>query len=513
MHPNLTEMMKSLKINEKKDFEKQKFGISFKKEENFPDWYSQVLLQGNMHDYYDIKGCFILRPQSMFIWNEIRKYFTSEIEKLGVQECYFPLLITKSAIEKEKKHIENFAPELAWITKAGETELNEPVAIRPTSETVMYPSFAKWIRSHRDLPLRLNQWCNVLRWEVKSTLPFIRGREFLWQEGHSAFLTKKEAEEEVLDILNLYEKIYVDLLAVPVLRGIKSENEKFGGADYSRSVESFIPETGRGIQAATSHYLGQNFSKMFEIRVEDGNGNLSLVHQNSWGLTTRSIGIAVMIHSDNSGLVLPPRVSMYQVVIVPCGMSSKQTDEERERLKNYIEKVKNELKGIRVHLDDRENYLPGFKFNYWELQGVPLRMEVGFRDLEKEIVTIVRRIDRKKIQIKIDVLNETIKRELDQIHNEMYENAKTKLYESIVEIKNIEELNIALSKKKIGKGYWCGKPECEENIKAMSTVKENDVVLHTGAKSMCVLENHKNGQKCFGCDEIVECIAVFGRTY
>lgn len=501
----------------------QRFGITAKKKENFPEWYSQVLLRGNMHDYYDIKGCFIVKPQAMFVWKQIQRHFTAEIEKLGVQEYYFPMLVTKTALEKEKTHLENFSPELAWIAMCGDTELESPVAVRPTSETIIYPSFAKWLRSHRDVPLKINQWCNVLRWEVRSTLPFIRGREFLWQEGHSAYLTSQEAEEEVRTILELYKSVYTDLLAVPVMTGRKSENEKFGGAEYTLSVEAFIPETGKGVQAATSHFLGTNFSKMFDIQIESqaegGEPVRSHVFQTSWGMTTRSIGIAVMVHSDDIGLVLPPKVAMHQVVIIACGITARTTEEARARLCTYIAETRELLAshGIRVHVDDKDNTTPGHKFNYWELQGVPIRMEIGPLDMKDEKVTIARRMDgaKSRRQVPREGLENLIAREIQEIHDEMYKRAKEVLDSKVCNVSSCGELIKAVNSRNIARAVWCGEASCEEVIRERSVVKDEDgTVVQTGAKSLCIVE--QGGcpmERCFHCGANATCTAIFGRTY
>ena len=500
--------------------QEQKFGITEKKLENFSEWYSQVLLKGNMHDYYDIKGCYILKPQAMFIWKVIQRYFTERIEKLGVLECYFPMLVTRSALEKEKDHLEGFSPELVWITTCGEdNELENPIAVRPTSETIMYPSFSKWLRSHRDLPLRLNQWCSVLRWEVKSTLPFIRGREFLWQEGHTAFLTEEESEEEVRTILKLYEKVYSELLAVPVVPGRKSQNETFGGARYTLSVEAFIPESGKGIQAATSHSLGTNFSKIFDIQVESslggGEPGKSYVFQNSWGITTRAIGIAVMIHSDDRGLVLPPRVAMHQAVVIPCGIKAKTKDEEKAQLKSYIDEIVAALtqKGIRFCVDDADNNTPGYKFNYWEIQGVPIRIEVGFRDMHESKVTMVRRLDGVRKQVPLKGLQDLICDEMDKIHSTMYLGARKVLESKIIEAVTFEEAIAAINSKNMSKSRWCGSIECEESVRERSVTRDaNGAVVQAGAKSLCILEDF-SGDICFNCGAAAVCIALFGRSY
>jgi prolyl-tRNA synthetase len=345
-------------------------------------------------------------------FNTSAEWFNAEIKELGVQNSYFPMFVSQKVLEREKDHIEGFSPEVAWVTRAsvfisaplkrhglrvsmisGNSDLEEPIAIRPTSETAMYPctpplcllhfeqpshlwvlDYAKWIKSHRDLPLKLNQWNSVVRWEFKNPQPFLRTREFLWQEGHTAFLTKAEADAEVLQILDLYRRVFEDLLAVPVIPGVKSEKEKFAGGLYTTTVEGFIPTSGRGIQGATSHCLGQNFSRpeMFNIFVEDPNDptgqGKTYVWQNSWGLSTRTIGVMVMVHGDNQGLVLPPRVASVQVVIVPCGITAKTTDESRAKINQACEELAKTLKksGIRAKADLREGYTPGYKFNDWE---------------------------------------------------------------------------------------------------------------------------------------------------
>jgi prolyl-tRNA synthetase len=301
---------KNSTTNPEKEGEKEVLiGLTVTKEENFPKWYEQVLTRTEMLDYYDVSGCYIIRPYAFAVWKKIQQFFGGEIEELGVEDCYFPMFVTEARLNKEKDHIEGFSPEgnyfifiqVAWVTRAGQSDLAEPIAVRPTSETVMYPYYASWIRSHRDLPLRLNQWCNVVRWEFKHPQPFLRTREFLWQEGHTAFSTLEEAGKEVLEILELYRRVYEELLAVPVVPGKKSEKEKFAGGLYTTTVEGFIPTTGRAIQGATSHCLGQNFSKMFDIIVDNEAGERSHVWQNSWGLTTRTIGVMVMVHGDDKG--------------------------------------------------------------------------------------------------------------------------------------------------------------------------------------------------------------------
>ncbi len=291
--------------------------LQYKKSEDFPMWYSNVITLSEMIAYYDISGCYILRPWSYKMWDIIQNWFNVEIEKLGVENCYFPLFVSQDRLEKEKDHVEGFAPEVAWVTKSGDGELAKPIAIRPTSETIMYPAFSDWIKSHRDLPLKLNQWSNVVRWEFKYPTPFLRSREFLWQEGHTAHSTFEDANVMVRQALELYRRVYEEILAVPVVPGYKTEEEKFAGGHQTTTVEAYIAGSGRSIQGATSHHLGQNFGKMFDITFQDSNGQSQVAWQTSWGLTTRSIGVMVMVHGDDQGLVLPPRIAPLQAVIVP----------------------------------------------------------------------------------------------------------------------------------------------------------------------------------------------------
>uniref|UniRef100_A0A4W5KYT6 Glutamyl-tRNA synthetase n=1 Tax=Hucho hucho TaxID=62062 RepID=A0A4W5KYT6_9TELE len=362
-----------------------------------------VITKAEMIEYYDVSGCYVLRPWSYSIWESIKEFFDREIKKLGVENCYFPMFVSQAALEKEKSHIADFAPEVAWVTRSGNTELAEPVAVRPTSETVMYPAYAKWVQSHRDLPIKLNQWCNVVRWEFKHPQPFLRTREFLWQEGHTAFATKEEAAEEVLQILDLYARVYEELLAIPVVKGRKTEKEKFAGGDYTTTVEAFISASGRAIQGATSHHLGQNFSRMFDIVFEDPKkpGEKQLAYQNSWGITTRTIGVLTMVHGDNMGLVLPPKVACLQVIIIPCGITASLPEAEKEVLLAQCSKYLALLQRgeIRVKADLRENYSPGWKFNHWELKGVPIRLEVGPKDLKRGQCVAVRRDTGEKITL------------------------------------------------------------------------------------------------------------------
>jgi len=488
-----------------------------------PEWYSQIITKGDLIEYYDVSGCYILKPWSYFIWEQIKDFFDKEIKKLGVQNCYFPLFVSKAALEREKDHIADFAPEVAWVTRSGQTDLAEPIAIRPTSETVMYPSYARWIQSYRDLPLKLNQWNNVVRWEFKHPQPFLRTREFLWQEGHTAFAKYEEAEQEVYTILDLYADVYKKLLAVPMIKGKKTEKEKFAGADWTTTIEAFISASGRGIQAATSHHLGQNFSKMFEIVYEDPETQQKkFAYQNSWGLTTRTIGILTMVHGDNTGLVLPPKVAFYQVVIVPCGITTSLSKEDEAKLYEKCKQYETMLTqaDLRVHCDMRDNYSPGWKFNYWELKGVPLRIELGPKDLAQNKFVASRRDTLKKDTYSGDNFTETIQKLLDQIHDDMYERAEKDLKSNIAVVDTWAEFLQHLDQKHIIMAPFCLGKECEEAIKkdsARDAVVE-DGAPAMGAKSLCIPFDQPKpitSQVCVNpsCKLAAKAYTLFGRSY
>uniref|UniRef100_A0AAY4BWZ9 Bifunctional glutamate/proline--tRNA ligase n=1 Tax=Denticeps clupeoides TaxID=299321 RepID=A0AAY4BWZ9_9TELE len=502
---------------------KQQLGLEAKKEENLAEWYSQVITKAEMIEYYDVSGCYVLRPWSFSIWEAIKDFFDTEIKKLGVENCYFPMFVSQAALEKEKSHIADFAPEVAWVTRSGKTELAEPIAVRPTSETVMYPAYAKWVQSHRDLPIKLNQWCNVVRWEFKHPQPFLRTREFLWQEGHTAFATKEEAAEEVLQILELYARVYEELMAIPVVKGRKTEKEKFAGGDYTTTVEAYISASGRAIQGATSHHLGQNFSKMFEIVFEDPKkpGEKQLAYQNSWGLTTRTIGVLTMVHGDNMGLVLPPRVACLQVIIIPCGITASLTDAEKDKLTAQCSKYLSRLQkaGVRVKTDFRDNYSPGWKFNHWELKGVPVRLEVGPKDLKQGQCVAVRRDTGEKITIPEASTESRITQLLEDIQNNLFNKASNDLKKHMVSADSMETFQKELDQGKIVQIPFCGVIECEDWIKK-TTAKDQDLepgAPSMGAKSLCIpfepLKTLQPGQKCVCGKEPAKYYTLFGRSY
>eukprot|EP00172_Hildenbrandia_rubra_P001370 Plantae.Rhodophyta-Hildenbrandia_rubra.ctg1912.p1 GENE.Plantae.Rhodophyta-Hildenbrandia_rubra.ctg1912~~Plantae.Rhodophyta-Hildenbrandia_rubra.ctg1912.p1 ORF type:complete len:592 (-),score=147.20 Plantae.Rhodophyta-Hildenbrandia_rubra.ctg1912:128-1903(-) len=508
-------------------------GMEVKKEDDFGAWYSQLVTKAEMIDFYDISGCYILRPWSFSMWDIIHEWFDGEIKKLGVKNAYFPLFVSEKRLTKEEDHIEGFAAEVAWVTRSGKKELDEPIAVRPTSETIMYPAYAKWIRSRRDLPLKLNQWSNVVRWEFKDPTPFIRSREFLWQEGHSAFAEKPEADEEVLTILNLYRQVYEDLLAVPVIRGRKSEKEKFAGGLYTTTVEGFIPTNGRAIQGATSHCLGQNFSKMFKIQFQDGDSSEGKepvnVWQNSWGLTTRTIGVMAMVHGDNKGLVLPPRLATLQVVIVPIVRKGQE-----ETVVGAADALGEELiaEGLRVKVDSRLDKNPGWKFNYWELKGVPVRVELGPRDIEAGEAMVTLRHNGEKKSLKRDGITKAINSLLEDIQKAMLEKARKERDEHVVKVSKWEEFVPALDKKNMVISTWCEETACEEVVKekskqeaiARGNAGEADSrALSGAAKTLCIPFEDELARlgfgklpedaTCFACEKKAVSYTMWGRSY
>nr|XP_027205400.1 proline--tRNA ligase, cytoplasmic-like [Dermatophagoides pteronyssinus] len=370
-------------------------GITCSRSDDLAKWYHEVLTKAELIEYYDVAGCYILRPNIFAVWEFIQQFIDAKFKEHGIKNCYFPMFVTKGKLTAEEDHLEGFSAEVAWVTKSGSSDLAEPIAIRPTSETIMYPAFSKWIRSHRDLPLKLNQWCPVVRWEFSHPTPFIRTREFLWQEGHTAHSTAEEADSFALKMLEVYRAVYEELLAIPVAKGRKSELEKFAGGEVTYTVEGFVNVNGRSIQAATSHYLGANFAKIFDVKYERVSGEFSHVHQTSFGLSTRSIGALILIHGDDKGLRLPSRVAPTQVVIVPIEKKNVDSLPILERCRSAEARLR--AVGVRAEIDDRSLFSPGYKFNHWEMRGVPLRVEIGPRDVEQETVRLVRRVDGAKI--------------------------------------------------------------------------------------------------------------------
>jgi len=477
---------------------KEDLGVSAKKSEDFNEWYNQVVLKADLIEYSLVSGCIVLKPNSYSIWENIQKIFDAKIKSSGHRNCYFPMFIPESLLNRESKHIEGFSPEVAWVTRAGNTELKEKLAIRPTSETIMYESYSKWIRSWRDLPLLLNQWNSVVRWEFKHAKPFLRTREFLWQEGHTAHATKEDAEREVMQQLFEYTDLIESYLAIPVVSGKKTENEKFAGADYTTTVEALMPD-GKALQMGTSHMLGQNFAKVFDIKFLDTDEQSKYVYQTSWGLSTRTIGALIMVHGDDKGIVLPPRIAPTQIVIIP--ILFKETKE------SVIAKSKEIMKKLKmkhsVEIDLRDGYTPGWKFNEWELKGIPLRIEIGPKDIESEQIVAVRRDTNEKINIKFKDIEKKIEHLLEEIQNDLFKKAKDFLAKSTVEVHSMDAMKKAISEKKMAKAQFCCETECELKIKELSEVT-----------CRCIPFEQKPAEgNCVQCNSKAKSWALFARNY
>ena len=465
-------------------------------DEDFARWYTDIVLKAELADYTDTKGCIAIKPYGYAIWENIQKYTDSKFKETGVENVYFPVLIPESLLQKEKDHVEGFAPEVAWVTEAGGEKLDERLCIRPTSETLISTMYAKWLTSWRDLPFVYNQWCNVLRWE-KETRPFLRSREFLWQEGHTIHASHEEAMERTMKMLEIYADVTENLLAMPVIKGIKTESEKFAGAVSTYTVESMMYD-GRALQSATSHYFGQNFSKPFEIKFQDKEGKEQYAYQTSWGCSTRLIGALIMAHGDNRGLKLPPKVAPIQVVIVPIA-------QHKEGVLEKVNEIKENLnKKFRVKIDDRDKYSPGYKFNYWEMKGVPIRLEMGPRDIENGECILVRRDTQEKQAVKIQELNKEIDKTLKDIHTNMFNECKKRMEEKTTVALNMEEFKRNMEENQgFIKAAWCGKTECEEKIREL-----------TGAKSRCIpFEKEHISDACVCCGEKAINTVIWGRQY
>ncbi len=483
-------------MSKKKDIK----GITVKKSEDFSEWYTQVIQKADLADYSAVSGCIVYKPDSYMVWEKIRDNTDKKFKEIGIRNAYFPLFIPESLLQKEATHVEGFSPEVAWVTHAGDSKLGERLAVRPTSETIMYDSYAKWIRSHNDLPLRINQWNNVVRWEFKHATPFLRGREFLWNEGHTCFATREEAAAEQDQIIGIYDDVCRNLLALPSLIGKKSEKEKFAGAEFTVSMEFCMP-SGKAIQGPDFHFDGQNFAKAFEISFTDKNGKEEFVWQNTWAITTRMIGVMIAIHGDDKGLVLPPRLATTQAVIVPIIF-----DDSKEKVLKEATKIKEKLEkmGLSVHIDDREGYSAGWKFNEWEVKGIPIRIEVGPNDLKKKQAMVARRDTGKKEAILLSKVDKEIPVLVEEIHENLFKNAEKLLKNSIHKVKSTEEAVKALEDKKIVFAPWCGCTHCEDLFKDK-----------TGAKSLnSPLKQPKmKGEKCFACSKKAEMWFYFGKSY
>jgi prolyl-tRNA synthetase len=472
-----------------------------KRSEDFNEWYNQLCLRAELADYAPVRGCMVVRPYGWALWENIQQGLDRRFKATGHVNVAFPMFIPKSFIEKESKHVEGFSPELAVVTVGGGEELAEPLVVRPTSETIIGHMWSKWIQSYRDLPVLMNQWNSVVRWELRTKL-FLRTLEFYWQEGHTAHATREEAEAETLQMLDIYNDFAKNDAAIPAIPGRKSESEKFAGADVTYSLEAMMGD-GKALQSCTSHFLGQNFARAFEVRYLDKSGQLQHCWTTSWGLSTRFIGAIIMVHGDDQGLVLPPRLAPFQAVIVPIF----KNDAEQASVMEAARKIRAELSGagIRVKMDERDGLTPGFKFNDWEMRGVPLRIEIGPKDVAKGSVVVARR-DKPGKEGKSFVSQQGIAAAvaalLDEVHNSLYERALAFRKANTSEPKDYAEFKQAVEKG-FAFSWWCGNADCEDAIKE-----------ETKATMRCIpLEQPGGTGQCIHCGQPARDKAVFARAY
>ena len=435
-------------------------GITVKKADDLSEWYLQVVLKTGMAEYSRVSGCIVFKPLSYAIWENIQKVLDAKLKKMGHKNVYFPMFIPESLLLKEKNHVKGFTPEVAWVTHAGDKPLAEKLAIRPTSETIMYDSYSKWVRSWRDLPILYNQWNSVVRWEFSHPKPFLRTREFLWQEGHTAHATPEDCEAEVYSILDAYYEFITDYLAIPLIKGKKTESEKFAGADYTTGIEALMPD-GKALQMGTSHNLGQNFAKAFDIKFFDQEEKEQYAWQTSWGVSTRLIGGLIMVHSDDKGLVVPPKIAATHAVIVPI-IFDKTKAEVLQKARHILQSLS---ENYSVELDERDGYTPGWKFNEWEMKGVPIRIEIGPKDLEKGQVMMVRRDTGSKEAVKMAEIGHRLGTLLEDIQSTLLKKAEEFLHSNITKANDWEEFNDQLKERKMILAFHCGKKECEASIK------------------------------------------------
>ena len=463
-------------------------------EADFPQWYTDVILKTGLVDYGPVKGTMVIRPYGYEIWENIQEYLNKKFKETGHKNAYFPMFIPESYLKREADHVEGFAPEVAVVTHAGGAELAEKLVVRPTSETIICDMYGKWIKSYRDLPVLMNQWCNVVRWE-KATRPFLRTSEFLWQEGHTVHATQEEADVEALKMLDVYAKMGEELLAIPFFTGKKTESEKFPGAVETFTIEAMMHD-GKSLQSGTTHNLGQKFAKAFGIRFLNKNEELEYGYSTSWGVSTRLIGALIMVHGDQRGLVLPPRVAPIQTVIIPIASAKPGVVEKCNEVKELLKS-----KGIRVELDNSDNS-PGWKFNEWEMKGVPVRVEIGPRDIEAGVASVFRRDTLEKVQVPFAELGEHVENLLNTIHKDMFEKAKKYRDERIVGVKNVDELLRAVDDKKFTRAHWCGDPECEAKIKEQ-----------TAATSRMIESDGVCEGECVCCGKHSNKVVLFARSY
>lgn len=464
-------------------------------DEDFAKWYTDIVKKAELIDYSSVKGCMIIRPYGYAIWENIQRNLDDRLKATGHENVYMPMFIPESLLNKEKDHVAGFAPEVAWVTHGGSEELAERLCVRPTSETLFCEHFAKIVQSHNDLPKLYNQWCSVVRWE-KTTRPFLRSTEFLWQEGHTIHATAEESEKETIDILNMYADFCENVLAMPVVKGKKTEKEKFAGAKATYTIESLMHD-GKALQSGTSHNFGDGFAKAFGIRYNDKNGQLQYVHETSWGVTTRLIGAIIMVHGDDSGLVLPPRIAPTQVMIIPIAQHKEGVLEKAHELKDRVSKV------ARVKLDSSDK-MPGWKFSECEMKGIPLRVEIGPKDIENNEAVLVRRDNREKIVVSLDELEDKIVETLEIVQNALLEKAKKHREEKTYSAVTLEDfIEIANNKPGFIKAMWCGDEACENKLKEVA-----------GVSSRCMpFEQEELSDTCVCCGKKAKAMVYWGKAY
>jgi prolyl-tRNA synthetase len=473
-------------------------GITAKKAQDFDEWYTQVILKSEIADYSPVSGCLVYRPSGYAIWESIVQATDAEFKAAGIQNSYFPLFIPERLLKKEQEHVEGFSPEVAWVTHAGDSKLDERLAVRPTSETIMYEVVSKWIRSWRDLPLRLNQWNSVVRWEFRHPTPFLRSREFLWNEGHTLFATKEEADAERDQVLGIYRRITEEYLALPGYLGRKTDQEKFAGAEATYSIEHLLPD-GKAIQGPDFHSDGQRFSKAFDIGFVDEKGERQLAWQNTFAITTREIGVMLAVHSDDKGAVVPPLLAAIQVVIVPIVNEETKKEVLAEARKVHVRLSRD----FRTRLDERDHLTPGRKFNEWELKGVPLRIEIGPRDIKAGQAVLIRRDDGSKRVIRLHDLEAEVGKEVRAVQESLFRRAKDFLEKNTHSASNTEELKRILEEERgIVRVLWCGSRECEDGLKAK-----------TGGKIINLSLDEATSGKCIYCGQKARFNANFAKSY
>ena len=463
---------------------------------DFAQWYTDVVKKAELIDYSGVKGCMIIRPYGYAIWENIQRDLDARFKALGHENVYMPMFIPESLLQKEKDHVEGFAPECAWVTIGGENQLTERLCVRPTSETLFCEHFRNVIKSYRDLPKLYNQWCNVVRWE-KTTRPFLRTSEFLWQEGHTMHETEEEAREETQRMLGVYRDFYAETLAIPAYTGRKTEKEKFAGAEETYTIEPMM-HNGVALQGGTSHYFGTGFAEAFGIQFSGRQNTLQYPHQTSWGLSTRSIGAIIMTHGDDNGLILPPGVAPIQVVVIPIAQHKEGVLEKANELKTILSK------SFRVKLDDSDNST-GWKFSQYEMKGVPLRLELGPRDIESNSCVLVSRVTREKTVVSLDNLVEEVRKALDKVHDELYQRALENMKARTYTATTLDEfLDTAQNKSGYIKAMWCGETECEEKIKSLTG----------GVKSRCIpFDEERLSDVCVCCGKPAKHMVIWGRQY